>query len=165
MVIEMPVYRAPMRSRNDAVPRGIGAERGLALGVCGIGGALSPAPRSLEEALVLADAQSGIRLAWRIERFAKAPIGAYTWTRDIDGLSYLGRLTGPWTYDASEGARAADLVHVRPCDWILEPIAEGLIPGAVQAAFGRGGRNWQRIRAEGVTTPTAAVWQRYRDEG
>lgn len=164
MAIEMPVYRAPMRSRDDDVPRGIGAERGLELGLCGIGGPLSPRPVTLEEALTLADAQSGIRLAWRIERFAKAPIGSYTWTRDIDGLSYLGRLTGPWTYDASDEAHAADLVHVRRCDWILEPIAEDLIPGAVQAAFGRGGRNWQRIRAEGVTPPTAAIWQRYRGD-
>lgn len=164
MAVEMPVYRAPMRSRRDDVPPGIGAERGLSLGVCGIGGALTPHPGTLGDALLLADAQSGIRLAWRIERFAKAPVGAYTWTRDIDGLTYLGRLAGPWTYDTSEEAEAADLVHVRRCDWILEPIAEEHVPGAVQAAFGRGGRNWQRIRAEGVTPPTAAIWRRHRGE-
>jgi hypothetical protein len=164
MSIELPVYRAPMRSRDDAVPRGVGAERALALGICGIGGRVSPPPTTLDAALALADEQSGIRLAWKIERFARAPIGAYAWTRDIDGLSYLGRLAGPWAYDASVEALAADLVHVRACDWILEPVPDDLVPGAVQAAFGRGGRNWQRIRAEGVTPPTAAVWQRYRDE-
>lgn len=164
MATEMPVYRAPMRSRDDSVPRGVGAERALALGICGIGGRVSPTPTVLEDALTRADEQSGIRLAWRIERFAKAPIGAYVWTRDIDGLSYLGRLTGPWTYDATAEALAADLVHVRRCDWILEPIEESVVPGAVQAAFGRGGRNWQRIRAEGVTPPTAAIWQRHRGD-
>jgi hypothetical protein len=141
MATEMPVYRAPMRSRDDSVPRGVGAERALALGICGIGGRVSPTPTVLEDA-----------------------IGAYVWTRDIDGLSYLGRLTGPWTYDATAEALAADLVHVRRCDWILEPIEESVIPGAVQAAFGRGGRNWQRIRAEGVTPPTAAIWQQHRGD-
>lgn len=164
METELPVYRAPMRSRDDTVPRGVGAERALALGICGIGGRVSPSPTTLDAALARADEQSGIRLAWRVERFAKAPIGSYVWTRDIDGLTYLGRLTGPWTYDASEAADAADLVHVRRCDWIPEPIEESVVPGAVQAAFGRGGRNWQRIRAEGVTPPTAAIWQRHRGE-
>ncbi|CAH0239420.1 hypothetical protein SRABI76_02962 [Microbacterium oxydans] len=161
---ETPVYRAPMRSRDDAVPRGVGPERALALGICGIGGRLVPAPTSLAEALVAADAQAGIRLAWRIERFAKAPIGAFVWTRDVDGLTYLGRITGPWTYDADEAAVAADLVHVRRCDWLPDPVDEGSVPADVQATFGRGGRNWQRIRAASVSAPTLAVWNRYRDE-
>jgi len=160
--VETPVYRAPMRSRDDAVPAWVGPERALELGVCGIGGRLEPAPESLAEALVTADAQSGIRLAWRIERFAKAPIGAFVWTRDIDGLTYLGRIIGPWTYDTEEEAAAADLVHVRRCDWLVDPIDEGSVPADVQATFGRGGRNWQRIRAASVSAPTLAVWDRYR---
>jgi hypothetical protein len=153
-----------MRSRDDAVPRWAGPERALELGICGIGGRLEPAPGSLAEALVTADAQAGIRLAWRIERFAKAPIGAFVWTRDVDGLTYLGRITGPWTYDAAEEAAAADLVHVRRCDWIADPIDDGSVPPDVQATFGRGGRNWQRIRAVSVSAPTLAVWNRYRAE-
>lgn len=160
--VETLVYRAPMRSRDDAVPRGVGPERALERGICGIGGRLEPAPSSLAEALVTADAQAGIRLAWRIERFAKAPIGAFVWTRDIDGLTYLGRIVGPWTYDADEEAAAADLVHVRRCDWLEDPVDEGSVPADVQATFGRGGRNWQRIRAATVSAPTLAVWNRYR---
>lgn len=162
--VETPVYRAPMRSRDDAVPRGVGPERALSLGLCGIGGRLEPAPGSLAEALVTADAQSGIRLAWRIERFAKAPIGAFVWTRDVDGLTYLGRIIGPWAYDADDHAVAADLVHVRRCDWISAPVAEDAVPADVRASFGRGGRNWQRIRAASVSAPTRAVWERYRAE-
>lgn len=155
---EMLVYRAPMRSRDDSVPDGAGPERALTLGLCGIGGRLHPAPRSLEDALAKADAQSGIRLAWRIERFAKAPIGSFVWTRDVDGLTYLGRLDGPWAYDTDDEADAVDLVHVRACDWLAEPIADAVVPADVKATFGRGGRNWQRIRAASVSAPTQAVW-------
>lgn len=152
------MYRAPMRSRDDAVPRGAGPERALTLGVCGIGGRLHPAPDSLEDALTKADAQAGIRLAWRIERFAKAPVGAFVWTKDVDGLTYLGRIIGPWTYDADPAADAVDLVHVRACRWLPEPVADAVVPADVQASFGRGGRNWQRIRAASVSAPTQAVW-------
>lgn len=158
MSAETFVYRAPMRSRDDAVPNGAGTERALALGICGIGGRLRPAPDSLEDALVKADAQAGIRLAWRIERFAKAPIGSFVWTRDVDGLTYLGRLVGPWAYDADDDADAVDLVHVRSCDWLAEPIPDETVPPDVQASFGRGGRNWQRIRAASVSAPTRAIW-------
>lgn len=155
---ETLVYRAPMRSRDDSVPDGAGPERALTLGLCGIGGRLHPAPRSLEDALAKADAQSGIRLAWRIERFAKAPIGSFVWTRDVDGLTYLGRLVGPWTYDTDDEADAVDLVHARACDWLAEPIADAVVPADVKATFGRGGRNWQRIRAASVSAPTQAIW-------
>jgi hypothetical protein len=160
---EMPIYRAPMRSRDDAVPRGVGPERALELGICGIGGRLEPAPGSLAEALVSADAQSGIRLAWRIERFAKAPIGAFVWTRDVDGLTYLGRIAGPWAYDPEEDAAAADLVHVRRCEWLAEPIDQAQVPGGVRATFARGGRNWQRIHDDDAERLSAGLWRTHRD--
>lgn len=160
---EMPVYRAPMRSRDDAVPRGVGPERALELGICGIGGRLEPAPGSLAEAVVTADAQSGIRLAWRIERFAKAPIGAFVWTRDVDGLIYLGRIAGPWAYDAGEDAAAADLVHVRRCEWLARPIDPAEVPAGVRATFARNGRNWQRIHDVDAERLSAVLWRTHRD--
>lgn len=159
----MPVYRAPMRSRDDAVPRGVGPERALELGICGIGGRLEPAPGSLAEALVTADVQSGIRLAWRIERFAKAPIGAFVWTRDVDGLTYLGRIAGPWGYDAGEDAAAADLVHVRRCEWLAQPIDQAEVPAGVRATFARNGRNWQRIHDEDAERSSAVLWRTHSD--
>ncbi|WP_223626260.1 GAF domain-containing protein [Microbacterium sp. EST19A] len=159
----VPVYRAPMRSRDDAVPRGVGPERALELGICGIGGRLEPAPGSLAEALVTADAQFGIRLAWRIERFAKAPIGAFVWTRDVDGLIYLGCIVGPWTYDAGEDAAAADLVHVRRCEWLAEPIDQPEVPAGVRATFARNGRNWQRIHDDDAERLSAVLWHTHRD--
>lgn len=67
------------------------------------------------------------------------------WTRDTDGWFWLGRIAGPYFYDADEQAAAVDLVHVRPCEWLSSPMPEQDVPSAVIATFGRGGRNFQEI--------------------
>ncbi|MBO1769911.1 GAF domain-containing protein [Agrococcus sp. TF02-05] len=159
-MLEPPVYRAPMRWRVPAVPVGAAVERALAEGVVGMGGALDPAPRTVVEAAALAAAQHDERLAARIERFAEAPEGAFVWTRDDDGLSWLGRLAGEWRYDASPDASAVDLVHVRPCAWLGEPVADADVPPAVRSTFARGGRNWQRTHDPAVSRLSAELWER-----
>jgi hypothetical protein len=152
------VYRAPMRSRDDSVPEGAAVERALALGLCGIGGRVKPSPRSLPDALAAVDARLGERAARRLERFAAVPEGALVWTRDVDGVMWLGRLAGPWRYDPSDPARAVDLVHVRPCEWLTAPVDPATLPPAVGVAFARGGRNWQSIRAADASALSAALW-------
>jgi hypothetical protein len=112
----------------------------------------------LNEALVAVDARLGERMARRLERFASAPIGAFVWTRDVDGRLWLGRLMGDWHYDGSAAARDADLVHVRDCRWLDRPIEDAAAPAGVLATFARGGRNWQRIHAPDVSAQTAALW-------
>lgn len=159
-VTEPPVYRAPMRSRLPAIPPGAGVERALAEGVVGLGGTLDPAPAGVREAAALAAEQHDERLAARIERFADAPDGAFVWTLDADGLSWLGRLAGPWRYDASPDAAAADLVHVRPCAWLGAPVADTDVPPAVRATFARGGLNWQRTHDDAVSRLSAERWER-----
>lgn len=151
------VYRAPLRSRDDDVAPGPAVEHALAQGVCGIGGRVSPAPHTLREAVAAVAAQHHERVARRLERFAEAPDGAYVWTRDVDGLYWVGRLAGAWRYDASPAAAAVDLVHVRACAWRADPVAPADVPAAVRATFARGGRNWQRIHAAGVAEATARV--------
>lgn len=158
--LEPPVYRAPMRSRRSDAPAGAAVERAFAQGLVGMGGTLDPAPRSVAEAATLAAEQHDERLAARIERFADAPDGAFVWTRDDDGLAWLGRLAGPWRYDASPDASAADLVHVRPCEWLGAPIADAAVPPAVKATFARGGLNWQRTHDTAVASLSAAIWAR-----
>ncbi|MDX2356628.1 GAF domain-containing protein [Dietzia sp. PP-33] len=157
---DVPLFRAPMRSRDDDVADGAGVERSLRHGLCGIGGRLASAPSSLAEAIDAAVAQHDDRLARRLERFAEVPDGAYVWTRDVDGHFWLGRLGGPWRYDDSEEARSVDLVHVRDCRWRPEPTDRSLVPAAVRATFARGGRNWQRIRSEVGADETAELWSR-----
>lgn len=155
----MPVYRAPMRSRDDTVPDGVGVERALEIGACGFGGRLVVAPGSLGEAVAALAAEHGDPVARRLERFARVADGAYVWTRDIDGMPRLGRIRGPWRYDGSPAAHAVDLVHVRPCEWLPAPVADAQVPPAVQLTFRRGGRNWQQTHDDAVSAQTAAVWR------
>ena len=148
-----------MRSRRNDVALAATIARAKALGVCGFGGLLSPPPADVADAVELAAAQHDERLARRIARFAEVPVGSYVWTRD-DGLFWLGRLCGPWRYDASAGASQVDLVHVRPCEWREPPLVASEAPAAVLATFGRGGRNFQRINDAAVLDQTQRSWDR-----
>jgi hypothetical protein len=154
-----PVYRAPMRSRRDDIPPGAAVERALRLGICGVGGRLSVPPATLDEAITAVASEHDERLARRLARFASAPEGAYIWTRDVDGATYLGRLGGSWHYDAAADAAAVDLVHVRPCAWATAPIAERAVPPAVRQTFARGGRNWQQTHDPDVSAQSDTVWR------
>ena len=146
-----------MRSRDDAVPAHLAVERALDCGLCGMGGRLEPAPASLEQAVSLARRQHDDRLARRIGRFASVEDGAVVWTRDGDGLYWLGALDGPWRYDGTPDAAAVDLVHVRPCRWRSQPVAPLEAPAAVMATFARGGRNWQRIHSASAERQSQAL--------
>lgn len=134
------VYRAPMRSRSDDVDPQLAVERALSLGLCGFG-----------------DRGHGSQLARRAERFAEVPDGSFVWTRDSDGLYWLGRIDGPYFYD--DGGADVDLVHVRPCRWQDAPVIESVCPAAVVATFGRGGRNFQQIHDDGVGEQTLRLWE------
>ena len=138
------VYRAPMRSRCDDVEPHLAVERALRLGLCGIG--------------EVTDERSGRRL----ERFTAVPVGAFVWTRDGDGLTYLGRLTGPCRRDGSAEALEADLVHVRDCSWLPDPVEPARIPPAVTHTFERGGRNFQQTHHPDVEAQTEALWRSSR---
>ena len=133
------VYRAPLRSRRDDIDPQLTAERAFTLGLCGFGRDTDPE-----------------RLARRVERFAEVPDGSFVWTRDADGVYRLGRLEGLYFYD-TEG-EGVDLVHVRPCRWMTEPVDESRAPAAVIATFGRGGRNFQQIRDASVGAESLRLW-------
>ncbi|MCW0211958.1 MAG: hypothetical protein OJJ54_01225 [Pseudonocardia sp.] len=150
------VFRAPMRSRLDDVAPG--ATRALAIGVCGVGGTVSPPPDDLDDAVTRVAVRHDERIAARLRRFAAVPDGSFVWTRSEAGIHHLGRLTGPWRYDDSAAAAAVDLPHVRPCTWT--PVPEALVPPGVARTYPRGGRNFQRTHHEGVAEQTLAVWER-----
>ncbi|MGZ8802338.1 MAG: GAF domain-containing protein [Mycobacterium sp.] len=134
------VYRAPLRSRSEDIDPWGTTDRAQSLGLCGFGGKDDP-----------------VRLARRIERFAEAADGSFVWTRDADGRYWLGRLDGPYFYDAD--GEDVDLVHVRPCRWCTVPVAESAAPPAVVATFGRGGRNFQRIHDADVGADSERLWE------
>jgi hypothetical protein len=135
------VYRAPMRSRRDDIDPQQAIDRALTMGLVGFG-----------------DAEADDRLARRIARFADVADGSFVWTRDTDGLYWLGRIEGPLVHD-DDGA-SVDLVHVRPCRWLTDPVLEPDVPAAVLATFARGGRNFQQTHDPNVGEQTAAIWRK-----
>ncbi|MGB6208250.1 GAF domain-containing protein [Mycobacterium sp.] len=143
------VYRAPMRSRNDAVELQATIDRARRLGLCGFGQSVS---RSAEQE----------RLARRVARFAELNEGSFVWTRDTDGWFWLGRISGPYFYDADETAAGVDLVHVPACEWLSTPILEPDMPAAVIATFRRDGRNFQEIHHPSINEQTQRIWDAQR---
>lgn len=138
------VYRAPMRSRVDDIDAGAAVDWALAAGYVGVGVKGQPHEERRTQA--------------RLRRFAEAADGSYVWTRDGDGLLFLGQIAGPLVRDRA--GEALDLVHVRPCRWHREPVDPVIVPAAVSHSFDRGGRNFQRINAPGVLAETSDVWER-----
>lgn len=139
------VYRAPMRSRSDAVELQGTFDRARRLGICGFGQFVDR-PGEQE------------RLARRVDRFADLDEGSFVWTRDPCRCFWLGRVSGPYLYDADEEAAAVDLVHIRPCEWLSEPILEQHAPTTVVATFTRGGRNFQKIHHPSIAEDTQRIW-------
>ena len=145
------VYRAPMRSRDDAVEPQAAIDRARRLGVCGFG-QLVGRPGERE------------RLARRVDRLAELDEGSFVWTRDTHGRFWLGRISGPYAYDDDKAAAAVDLVHIRRCEWLSMPILEHHAPAAVVATFGRGGRNFQEIHHPSIGIETQTIWDARRDQ-
>jgi hypothetical protein len=139
------VYRAPMRSRNDAIAPQATIGRARRLGLCGFGQSVNG---SAEQE----------RLDRRIARFAALDDCSFVWTRDDDNWFWLGRISGPYFYDVDNAATAVDLVHVRPCEWVHVPTLEQDVPVAVIATFRRGGRNFQQIHHPSVDRETQKIW-------
>ena len=138
------VYRAPMRSRRDDVDLDATIERARSSWTVWIRG---PAESAADE-----------RLSRRIARFRDVDEGSFVWTRDPDGLYWLGRITGPYLYDNDDEAAAVDLVHVRECDWLSAPLLEQSVPAAVIATFRRGGRNFQQTHDSTVGAESLSIW-------
>lgn len=147
-----------MRSRRDDIPEFLAVDRALKHQLVGVGGQLGSIPGGLSEAVAAVAEQHDERLARRLNRFASAADGAFVWTRDADGNLWLGRLAGPWRYDSSREAHDADLVHVRPCRWLPEPVPHRLVPAAVHTTFSRGGRNWQQTHDADASNISAILW-------
>lgn len=133
-----------MQSRRDDVDFAATIERARALGLCGFGGPREP---------------SDERLTRRIDRFRDVEDGSFVWTHDSDGLYWLGRITGPYFYDADDEAVAVDLVHVCECRWLATPFLEPKAPAAVVGTFRRGGRNFQQIHDATVGAETERLWE------
>ena len=70
-------------------------------------------------------------------------IGDLCWTRDWDGEYYLGRISDEWEYRSTKEHMEADIINVRPCDW-LQIGSPDSVPGKVLNSF-RAGRTVQAV--------------------
>lgn len=156
------VFRAPMRPRS--IDSGVfeGARLGTERGVVGIGEPLETIPDTLDEALALLAKSHGDKAARMLARLAALPEGCLVWTRTSDDAFRLGRIIGPWWYDASEAAERSGIHQVRATDWIPGDFNSTEVPEAVVNAFNRGGKNFQRIRSRDTEQISGRLWQRNR---
>ena len=70
-------------------------------------------------------------------------IGDLIWTRNAQGMYFLGQITGPWKYKSDKEYMDADLVNIRPCNWMKIGLQDA-VPGKVLASF-RGSSAVQQV--------------------
>ena len=56
------------------------------------------------------------------------------WTRDSNGIYYLGRIRGDWKYQWENEYKTADLVNIRACKWVDVGSVDA-VPGKVLNSF------------------------------
>ncbi len=61
--------------------------------------------------------------------------GDLCWTRDWNGVYYLGRIGDEWQYLNGDEADNFDVHCVRPCSWLRVGLLDA-VPGAVERSFG-----------------------------
>lgn len=56
------------------------------------------------------------------------------WTRDWDGIYYIGRVTSEWRYENKDEYLKADVVNIRDCGWIRVGLVDA-VPGKIVSSF------------------------------
>lgn len=135
-----------MRARSLDIDQFAGARHGVSNGVVGIGEPVSRKPESLSEAILLSSDEHGEKAGRMLVRFAELPPDTMVWTQTGPEEFRLGRIRGDWFHDDSLSARATGIANARPAEWLDRIFGPGDTPLAVIDSFGRGGRNFQRIR-------------------
>ena len=80
------------------------------------------------------------------------------WTRDRQGVYYIGQVTGEWYYQASEENKIARMVNLRPCRWFkVGPVDS--VPGKIVNSF-IPNRTLQRIKSEQITLYSKYVFNK-----
>ncbi len=95
--------------------------------------------------------------SWRsnVGRFINdVSIGDLIWTRNSQGVYYLGRIEGNWEYRESDASIHADILNIRKTN-LFEVGLESKVPGKVISAF-RAGRTLQKIHGN-----TTAIYSKY----
>jgi len=118
---------------------------------------------SLEEGLAAVNEIDGLRptAPKMIRRLAEQMHdGDLVWTRDRSGGYWLGRVGGPYRYDASEDATRWDVNNLRPCQWLAHPFRDFEIPGGVVRNFTGPGETLRRIKNRAAVRVTEMLVRR-----
>lgn len=91
--------------------------------------------------------------------------GDLVWNRDSSGAYWLGRITGPWSFDGSAEASKWDLNNVRDCEWLAQSYRDWEVPGAVVRSFTGPGSSFSRVAPDerGGWRVTELIWQQTKD--
>lgn len=88
--------------------------------------------------------------------------GDLCWTRNRNGVYYLGRVMGPWTYLHGEEADNFDVHCVRKCRWFRVGLLDA-VPGAVERSFAPA-RTIQAINDQTIEAYSHYVYTRLAGE-
>lgn len=159
--MKFQVFRAPMRARDRDLDQFEGSRFGVESGLVGTGDRLESVPADLDEALMAATTQHGLKSGRMLERFAGLPEDVFVWTQTGPDEYRLGKIRGSWRYEDSAAARKAGIHHVRPAEWLERSFPASEIPDAVADTFARGGRNFQRTNDEKAAVRSGELWDEF----
>ncbi len=157
----MNVFRIHIRPKGGANDPWVSFKYCLTHSVLGMGWGVSPqgTPRlSWDEYIEAAEHPNLYKRVPNV-RFLKNRVreNDLVWTRDPDGIYYLGRVTSRWQYLADEKSVRADVVNFVRCE--LHQVGLDDVPGKVVACF-RPQRTIQTIADDTVALYSRLLWNR-----
>ena len=106
-------------------------------GIVGIGWGLDPAPTTKEDYWQRGRALYKKGRSWSAAANAvlhRMRVGDLIWTRNRQGVYFLGKIAGDWRHEVGPDYLAADIANVRPCTWAKVGAMDN-VPGSVINAF------------------------------
>lgn len=136
-------------------------------GIVGVGWRVEPAPANKDDYWRLGReryCQRG-RRSWSsaatVLLYKLAP-NDLIWTRNRAGAYFLGRIVGDWEYRTGDEYTKADIINVRPCEWVHVGTMDN-VPGAVINGF-RPNRTVQRVKSSSALLFSRYLYAKLRGE-
>jgi hypothetical protein len=140
------VQRLHIRSTVEGVSHDAATTWCLTNGYAGVGwGLWDPARSGISWEEYMAETDG---LNSNVRRFHDLATGTLLWTRERNGIYWLGVVEGEWEYHDDDTAHALDMFNLRGTAW-RQVGAEDLVPGRVVNGF-RSSRTLQRIGDRGA---------------
>lgn len=158
-----PVYRLHLKTAGD---RAQVIDYCLSNNVIGLGWGMQwsegayPAPTTFSEWRKYASQMWPKKRTWEfwpVIWMHDAPMNSLVWTRDLEGIYYLGRVVGDWRYADTQLNRDLDLTSVRDVEYVRVG-SEGDVPGAVVRSYSNRGRAFQHVSDESAAWYSAYLF-------